>query len=190
MPLVWVARLRGQRDITRVDGPTSMKLIMRHGAELGWRHYLYGGSPHSLPLLMEKLQKDIPSVSIVGSDSPPFRDLSTDETAAALERINSAEPHFVWVGLGMPKQELWMARHQHLIKAPVMLGVGAAFDFHAGVKRRAPLWMQNSGLEWLHRLSSEPKRLGRRYLHGNARFLMLVAQDLIKERLGRLRGLS
>ena len=190
MPLVWVAHLRGCRDITRVDGPTSMKLIMRHGADLGWRHYLYGGSPHSLPLLLERLQQEIPSVSIVGSDAPPFRDLSNDETTAALERINSAEPHFVWVGLGMPKQELWMARHQHLITAPVMLGVGAAFDFHAGIKRRAPLWMQNSGLEWLHRLSSEPKRLGRRYLHGNARFLMLVAQDLIKERLQRLRGLS
>jgi N-acetylglucosaminyldiphosphoundecaprenol N-acetyl-beta-D-mannosaminyltransferase len=187
MPLVWVAKLRGSHDVSRVDGPSSMKLVMRHGIESGWRHYLYGGTPSSLPLLADNLQREMPGLTIAGADAPPFRDLTSDETVAAMERINRAEPHFVWVGLGMPKQELWMARHRHLIEAPILLGVGAAFDFHAGIKRRAPGWMQRSGLEWLHRLASEPRRLGKRYLNGNARFFMLVAQDLARDRIKRIR---
>jgi N-acetylglucosaminyldiphosphoundecaprenol N-acetyl-beta-D-mannosaminyltransferase len=186
MPLVWLARLRGHR-IERVDGPSFMKAAMGNGVRQGWRHYLYGGSPQVLARLIENLERELPGVQICGACSPPFRDLTEIEETASVDEINSAAPDLVWVGLGMPKQELWMARNRDRIGAPVLLGVGAAFDFHAGVKKRAPKWMQQRGLEWLHRLVHEPRRLGGRYVAGNARFLMLVTREELQRRLADMR---
>lgn len=180
MPLVWLAKLKRNRRIERVDGPSFIKTAMAHGIEPGWRHYLYGGSPEVLSQLIRNLQEDLPGLMIVGAESPPFREMSEAEQSAAIERINSACPDFVWVGLGMPKQELWMARYRKAIDAPLLLGVGAAFDFHAGATKRAPVWMQRTGLEWSHRLLQEPQRLWKRYLTANVLFLYFVAADLLQ----------
>ena len=188
MPLVWLARLQGERDAQRVDGPTFMKTAMQRGVEWGWRHYLFGGSPEVLDQLAQNLTREIPGLQIVGQESPPFGDVHEDHHAAAIERMNAAEPHFVWVGLGMPKQELWMSRYQASIAAPILLGVGAAFDFHAGAKKRAPDWMRKNGLEWSHRLFSEPRRLWKRYLFGNSLFAYFVAHDALHAAIGRVSG--
>jgi N-acetylglucosaminyldiphosphoundecaprenol N-acetyl-beta-D-mannosaminyltransferase len=187
MPLVWLARLKGQTGIERVDGPSFMKASMAWGVQHGWRHYLYGGSDKVLPRLIENLRTEMPDLQIAGSDSPPFRELTDDEKAAAVGRINASDADLVWVGLGMPKQEIWMAHHQSLLNAPVLLGVGAAFDFHGGSKRRAPVWMQRSGLEWSYRLAQEPGRLWKRYLMGNGRFLYLVGKEAVQAPVKRLR---
>ncbi len=187
MPLVWLARLKGQRDIQRVDGPTFMRTAMQRGVEWGWRHYLFGGSQEVLNQLAENLTAEIPGLQIVGLESPPFGDVHESHHLDAVGRINAAEPHFVWVGLGMPKQELWMSRYQCNIRAPILLGVGAAFDFHAGAKKRAPDWMRRNGLEWSHRLLSEPRRLWKRYLVGNSMFAYLVAGDALRSAASRVR---
>jgi N-acetylglucosaminyldiphosphoundecaprenol N-acetyl-beta-D-mannosaminyltransferase len=187
MPLVWVARLKGEREIQRVAGPTFMLAAMAHGLGLGWRHYLYGGSPETLSRLVARFGEQFPGAEIVGSHAPPFRELTPQEIELDIERINAARPDLVWVGLGMPKQELWMARYQDRLDAPVLLGVGAAFDFNAGTVNRAPVWMQRYGLEWSHRLMQEPRRLWRRYFLGNCRFLLLVARDVVREPVRYLR---
>ena len=181
MPLVWVARLQGEKAIQRVAGPTFMPAAMAHGTALGWRHYLYGGSPGTLSQLVSRFNDDFPGAEIVGAHAPPFRELTAEEIDQDIERINAARPDLVWVGLGMPKQEIWMARYQERLEAPVLLGVGAAFDFNAGTIKRAPAWMQRYGLEWCHRLSQEPRRLWRRYFLGNSRFVLLVARDIVRE---------
>jgi N-acetylglucosaminyldiphosphoundecaprenol N-acetyl-beta-D-mannosaminyltransferase len=181
MPLVWVARLQGEHDIERVAGPTFMPAAIEHGAALGWRHYFYGGSPETLTQLVANFQERFPGAEIVGAYAPPFRELTDAEVEQDIDRINAARPDLVWVGLGMPKQEIWMARHQERLAAPVLLGVGAAFDFNAGTIKRAPEWMQRFGLEWSHRLAQEPRRLWRRYFVGNSRFLILVAKDVLRD---------
>jgi len=181
MPLVWVARLQGERTIQRVAGPTFMPAAMAHGAAFGWRHYFYGGSPETLSRLVATFSEQYPGAEIVGAHAPPFRELTTDEIEQDIERINAARADLVWVGLGMPKQEIWMARYKDRLAAPVLLGVGAAFDFNAGTIKRAPLWMQRYGLEWMHRLAQEPRRLWRRYFLGNSRFFLLVAGDVLHD---------
>jgi N-acetylglucosaminyldiphosphoundecaprenol N-acetyl-beta-D-mannosaminyltransferase len=188
MPLVWLARLKGQTGIERVDGPSFMKTAMAWGVQHGWRHYLYGGSDTVLPRLVDNLRTEMPDLQIAGSESPPFRELTEEEKAGAIDRINGSGADLVWIGLGMPKQEIWMAHHQPLLDASVLLGVGAAFDFHGGSKRRAPVWMQRSGLEWSYRLAQEPGRLWKRYLMGNGRFLYLVGKEAVQAPMKRLRG--
>lgn len=174
MPLVWLCRSAGHAA-ERVYGPDLMlELCARSGSE-GWRHFLYGGTDQSLERLRARLTARFPGLCIVGSDAPPFRPLTDLEDTAAVERINAAVPDILWVGLGGGKQDLWIAEHRGRIAAPVMIGVGAAFDFLAGSKRQAPRWMQHNGLEWLFRLAMEPRRLWRRYLLGNALFLWYVA---------------
>jgi N-acetylglucosaminyldiphosphoundecaprenol N-acetyl-beta-D-mannosaminyltransferase len=137
----------------------------------GYRHYFYGGAPGVAERLSERLKARFPGLQVVGTYSPPFRpDVSLEDTAV-MDRINAAGADIVWVGLSTPKQEVWMYQHRPHLTAPVLIGVGAAFDFHAGVKRQAPRWMQRSGLEWLFRLTQEPRRLWRRYSRNNTRFL-------------------
>lgn len=178
MPLVWLGKLRGiGRGIERVDGPSFMKEAMRYGVAFGWRHYLYGSTPAVLDSLKSRMQAEIPGIQIVGMASPAFGEQSQEQVDLELAEINASAADLVWIGLGMPKQELWMARYGSRVESPVLLGVGAAFDFQAGHKARAPRWMQRTGMEWLHRLIQEPRRLWRRYLIGSVEFGFLVLRS-------------
>ena len=174
MPLVWLSRLHGANHVRRVCGPDLMPACCELSVRHGWRHFVYGGPPGIPELLSERLRERYPGLNIVGAYSPPFRLLSDQEDEDVVRMINEARPDIVWVGLGTPKQERWMAAHRSRLQASVLLGVGAAFDFNAGVKRRAPRWMQYSGLEWLFRLLAEPRRLWRRYLRQNPIFVWRV----------------
>jgi N-acetylglucosaminyldiphosphoundecaprenol N-acetyl-beta-D-mannosaminyltransferase len=140
---------------------------------------LYGGAEGVTEQLASNLLRRFPGVRIVGSYSPPFRSLTDDEDEQVVRMINETNPDIVWVGLSTPKQERWMAEHVDRLAAPVLIGVGAAFDFHSGRKKQAPRWMQRSGLEWLFRLVTEPRRLGRRYLVNNPLFILLVVQQTL-----------
>jgi len=174
MPLVWLARGHGQPQTRRVYGPDLMLAVCEHSQTTGYRHYLYGGLEGVPETLAARLQARWPQLQIVGTYSPPFRALTPEEDARLVDQINQAAPDIVWVGLSTPKQERWMAAHVNLLNAPVLIGVGAAFDFHAGLKKQAPRWMQKSGLEWFFRLWTEPKRLWRRYLTNNPKFVWAV----------------
>jgi len=174
MPLVWLARLHGCDD-ERVSGPDVMESVIDAGREHGYRHFFYGGDPGVPEALVAALSKRFPGFQISGTYSPPFRLLTEAEDAAVVEMINDARPDFLWVGLGSPKQETWLFEHRDRLTVPVMLAVGAAFNFHSGRVRRAPRWMQQLGLEWAYRLLSEPRRLWRRYASTNFRFAAMVA---------------
>jgi N-acetylglucosaminyldiphosphoundecaprenol N-acetyl-beta-D-mannosaminyltransferase len=178
MPLVWWSRHAGYRNTSRACGPDLMEAICAVSAERGYRHYFYGGSPAVLERLIASLKQRHPGLIVAGHHAPPFRKLSDAEDAADVAAINAAQADFVWVGLGMPKQEKWIAAHVGRIDATALLGVGAAFDFHAGATPRAPKWMQRTGSEWLFRLASEPRRLARRYLVDNMIFVLRAAQQL------------
>jgi len=171
MPMVWIAWLRGLRHVERVYGPDLMIECCRESVAKGYRHFLYGGAPGVAERLEARLQERIPGLIVAGTFTPPFRDLSEGEEREMLDRIAAARPDIVWVGLSTPKQERWMARYVDRLGVPVLIGVGAAFDFHAGLKKQAPRWIQRSGFEWLFRLSAEPRRLWRRYLSNNPRFV-------------------
>jgi N-acetylglucosaminyldiphosphoundecaprenol N-acetyl-beta-D-mannosaminyltransferase len=182
MPLAWWCRRSGRSDAKRVPGSELMGAMCKLGAQHGHRHYFYGGSPRVVRQLVERLERDYPGLVIAGYRSPPFRALTPEEDIADVAAINNAKPDFVWIGLGMPKQEKWMAEHVGRINATALLGVGAAFDFHAGTKPRAPQWMQQSGLEWLFRLASEPRRLAHRYLIDNSTFIALATRHFLRLR--------
>ena len=179
MPLVWVSRRRGLDHVDRVYGPDLMLALCEHSVERGYRHFLYGGSEGVPERLAERLRARFPGLQIVGAYAPPFRPLTPDEDARVVQRINGAQPDVVWVGLGMPRQEQWMHAHVGRLEAPVLLGVGAAFDFHAGLKKQAPRWMQRAGLEWSFRLMTEPRRLWKRYLRHNPRFVVLMMMQAL-----------
>ncbi len=164
MSVVWLLRLYGRREVGRVYGPDLMHSVCRLSQEKGWRHYLYGGEPGVPELLKSSLRDLYPGLKIAGTYSPPFRPLTEEEDRQVIQRINAADPDIIWVGISTPKQEYWMSQHLGRLNAPVMVGVGAAFDFLSGRKPQAPRWMQRSGLEWLFRLGSEPNRLWRRYI--------------------------
>lgn len=183
MPLVWLARLHGAREANRVCGPDVMLALMDRGREQGLRHYFYGGADGVPEELARRLTDRFPGIKVVGTYSPPFRQLSAEEDADVVRRINQSEPDVVWIGLGSPKQEFWVAEHQGRLHAPLLLAVGAAFDFHSGTINRAPRVMQRAGLEWLYRLASEPRRLWRRYTVTNLKFAWLVATDLVRSRV-------
>jgi N-acetylglucosaminyldiphosphoundecaprenol N-acetyl-beta-D-mannosaminyltransferase len=174
MPLVWLSHLYGHPEVRRVYGPDLLLAACQRSLQTGWKHYFYGGSPGAAELLIDRLCQRFPGLSIAGHATPPFRPLSPEEDQAAIDKINASGADIVWVGLGAPKQEFWMADHLGRITVPLMIGVGAAFDFHAGLKKQAPLWMQRSGLEWLFRLASEPRRLWKRYLINNPAFAILA----------------
>jgi N-acetylglucosaminyldiphosphoundecaprenol N-acetyl-beta-D-mannosaminyltransferase len=185
MPIVWVGRRSG-RMVERVCGPDFMLALLDRSRELGRTHYLYGGADGVAERLADRMRERFPGLAFVGLETPPFRPLTVEEEDDLVRRINAANPDYVWCGLGTPKQYLWISRLRERIRAAALLAVGAAFDFHAGVHPRAPRAIQRAGLEWLFRLLSEPRRLGRRYTVSNARFIaMLAAQALAADRAAR-----
>jgi N-acetylglucosaminyldiphosphoundecaprenol N-acetyl-beta-D-mannosaminyltransferase len=173
MPMVWAGRWAGLA-VQRVYGPDLMLHLCARAVDRGWSSYFYGGREGVPERLAQRLTARFPGLRVAGTYSPPFRPLTPDEDGAVLERINAAEPDLLYVGLSTPKQERWMADHVDALRVPAILGVGAAFDIHAGTLRQAPIWMQRAGLEWLYRLAVEPRRLWRRYLSNNPRFVWQV----------------
>lgn len=169
-PLSTLARKRGFSKMERTTGPSYMDEIFKITAEKGYRHYFYGSTEGTLEKLYQNLTKNYPDIKIVGMYSPPFRVLTKEEDEAITQRINETNPDFVWVGLGAPKQEEWMATHQGKVNG-FMVGVGAGFDYFAENISRAPKWMQEINLEWFYRLMQDPKRLFRRYLDTNMKFI-------------------
>lgn len=178
MAVVWLGRMRGHKNIRRVYGPELMQNICDISKEKGYKNYLYGSTRDTLNKLQEKLTKQYPGLVIRGSFSPPFRQLTKNEDEEIVKEINGSNPDIVWVGLGSPKQDLWMHEHRNRINAPIMIGVGAAFDFLAGTKPQAPRWIRDNGFEWLFRFITEPKRLWRRYLIHNFLFIYYVGIEL------------
>jgi N-acetylglucosaminyldiphosphoundecaprenol N-acetyl-beta-D-mannosaminyltransferase len=182
-PLVWAMRSLGH-DASRVYGPELMARYCEHSAKTGTRMYLYGGrNQGALVQLALNLRQRYPGVKIVGGYSPPFRALTDVERERVIDDINACGADVVWVGIGQPKQERWMADFRDRLEPPVLVGVGAAFDFHAGLVPQAPDWMQRMGLEWLYRLAHEPRRLWRRYLRYNPRFISGFARQYALSRL-------
>jgi N-acetylglucosaminyldiphosphoundecaprenol N-acetyl-beta-D-mannosaminyltransferase len=180
MPLVWILRLLGKRRTERIYGPDLLRKLTATSALRGDRQFYYGGADGVAEKLKQALTTAYPGLQVAGTLCPPFRQLTREEDDAVVDAINAARPDIVWVGLSTPKQERWMASHLGRIDAPVMIGVGAAFDFLAGTKRQAPLWMQRNGLEWLFRLCSEPGRLWRRYAYIVPGFAILAAGELLR----------
>ncbi len=178
MPLVWFAKRAGYAQIKRTYGPDLMDLTCDLGQEKGYRHYFYGGAPETVEALEKILKKKYPKLNIVGKYSPPFRAKAQIEDKKIIDDINRADPDVLWVGLGAPKQDYWMVKNRELFNAPVMVGIGAAFDFLSGKKSQAPKWMQKSGLEWFFRLCCEPKRLWKRYCIGNSLFIFYLFKSL------------
>ena len=173
-PLSSVGRKRGFVEMERITGPSLMEEIFKISAEKGYRHYFYGATDDTLIKLKRKLLEKYPGIQIAGMFSPPFKNtLTAEEDMEHVQRINEASADFVWIGLGAPKQGRWMAAHQGKIKG-LMIGVGAGFDYHADNIKRAPEWMQKNNLEWLYRLLQDPKRLFKRYLHTNPKFIWQV----------------
>jgi len=182
-PLVWALNALGHSLSDRVYGPELMARACARAASSGQRFYLYGGrDQEALVQLALNLRQRYPGIRIVGGYSPPYRSLTEEEQAAVVAEINGAKPDVVWVGIGVPKQEKWMANLRPLLDAPVLIGVGAAFDFHAGLVPQAPPWLQRAGLEWAYRLAREPRRLWRRYLRYNPRFVGAFARQLAEHR--------
>lgn len=180
VPLVWLMRMAGLAQVSRVYGPDLMLAAMQHSIRAGHRHYLHGGVAGVADELAAAMRRRFPGVAIVGASTPAFgtaQELCTDEIADA---INGAEPDIVWVGMSTPKQDLWMSCMRSRLRAPVLIGVGAAFDFHSGRVAQAPRWMMRSGLEWLFRLRQEPRRLWRRYLIDNPWFLFEIGRQKLR----------
>lgn len=190
MPLVWLSRRRSPAgtEVERVYGPDLMLRTFSRSETRGWRHFLYGADPVTLGRLSANLRARFPRALVVGALSPPFRPLDAAEDREIAAEIAAASPDIVWVGLGTPTQERWMAAHVGRVHAPVLVGVGAAFDFHAGVKAQAPRWVQRVGLEWAFRMASEPRRLARRYATNNPRFVWMLARRAVSARADGIRG--
>ena len=169
-PLSSVGRRRGAKNMSRTTGPSYMGEIYKISTQYGWKHYFYGSTQETLDKLRVELEREYPGLQIAGMYSPPFRPLTNEEDQKIVEAINMAAPDFLWVGLGAPKQEKWMAAHQGRVKG-LMVGVGAGFDFFAGNIKRAPEWMQKTNLEWFYRLVQDPKRLFKRYFMTNSKFI-------------------
>jgi N-acetylglucosaminyldiphosphoundecaprenol N-acetyl-beta-D-mannosaminyltransferase len=174
MPMVWCGKRAGASWMRRVYGPDLMLALAARAVEHGWSSFFYGGKEGVPELLASRLQERFPGFQVAGTFSPPFRPLTPEEDADLIARIDASGASLVWVGLSTPKQERWMDGHVGRLRAPVLLGVGAAFDIHAGTLRQAPPWMQRNGLEWLYRLYREPRRLARRYLSNNPRFVLAL----------------
>lgn len=178
-PIAWLLRCFGHKNQPRINGPDLMWKLCAAAAHSREKIYLYGASPETLNRLTQRLTEFFPTLVIAGSESPPFVGRTTQIDQQAVDRINDSGAHLVFVSLGCPKQEHWMALHQGHINA-VMLGVGAAFDYHAGTLRRAPPWLQRLGLEWLYRLAREPRRLWRRYAVTNFLFVLFLGAHLLR----------
>ncbi len=186
-PLVWALHALGHARATRVYGPDLMAAFCARAAGTGTPMYLYGGrTPAALVLLEERLRERFPGIRIAGGFSPPFRALTAEEERRAIAEIDASGAAVVWVGTGQPKQEKWMLQMRDRLSAPLLVGVGAAFDFHAGLVSQAPPWMQRSGLEWTYRLAREPRRLWRRYARYNPRFVVGFARQYLTRHDERL----
>jgi N-acetylglucosaminyldiphosphoundecaprenol N-acetyl-beta-D-mannosaminyltransferase len=185
VPLVWVGRLLGHGTVQRVYGPDFMLLLAARAATAGYRCFFYGGGAGVAEKLAAELASRFPGLRTVGAEAPPFRELSPGEETDTFSRMNASEADIVWVGLGCPKQERWMAACRTRLTASVLVGVGAAFDFHTGRVAQAPRWLMPLGLEWLFRLAQEPRRLACRYLVYNPLFVGLVLRQLMRDRRSR-----
>jgi N-acetylglucosaminyldiphosphoundecaprenol N-acetyl-beta-D-mannosaminyltransferase len=183
VPLVWIMKWAGISDVSRVCGIDLLPAVCGYGVRHGWRHYFYGGNPGAAEVLAKKFAEKFPGIRIVGIKTPPFRPLTQKEDNADCAEIRAALPHFLWVCLGTPKQDLWM--HEHLGKCGnvIMLGVGGAFDINAGLTARAPQWMQSFGLEWAYRLTREPARLWKRYFTHIPSFVVLAGLEWLTSRI-------
>jgi N-acetylglucosaminyldiphosphoundecaprenol N-acetyl-beta-D-mannosaminyltransferase len=175
MPMTWVGWLQGFREMDRVFGPDFMAAVCRLSVERGYRNFFLGGKPGVAQLLAERLKATYPGLVIAGTFTPPFGTLSSLDEEAILNAVQSSRSHIVWVGLGSPRQEWFMARWIDRFHVPLLVGVGAAFDFHTGALRDSPHWVKRSGLQWIHRLMQEPKRLWPRYLRNNPAFIWRIA---------------
>lgn len=178
MPLVWLGRWHGQRHVTRVYGPDLLLAACDAGRAIGLRHYFYGGEPGVPETLRDRLTARYPGLQVVGTFTPPHRPLDAAETESLRADIAACQPDLVWVGLSTPKQEIFAAATAPHLDAGLLICVGAAFDFHSGRVRQAPRWMQRSGLEWLHRLATNPSRLWKRYLVHNPKFVIRTLAQL------------
>jgi N-acetylglucosaminyldiphosphoundecaprenol N-acetyl-beta-D-mannosaminyltransferase len=182
MPLIWCGRIRGHLLSRRVYGPELMMTFCRETAAKGYRHFFYGGSPDVSDQLVNSLKHSCPGIQISGAYAPPFRSLTQEEDDEAIERINNAKPDVLWVGLGCPKQERWIYDHLERLRVPAVLAVGQAFDLLSGRKKPAPVWMSENGLEWCFRLIQEPRRLWRRYLVYNTKFIYSLSLEFLRLR--------
>lgn len=178
-PVAWMLRRQGQAGQRRVNGPDLMWDYFAHASEVGDSVFLLGSDPDTLARLLAAIERQFPSLRVAGAVSPPFRELTAEEDEALVQQINASGAGTVWVSLGCPKQESWMAAHRDRIRA-VQIGVGAAFGFHAGTVKRAPRWMRENGMEWVHRLCSEPRRLWKRYLTTNCSFAAQAVVQLLR----------
>jgi len=182
MPMSWIGWLRGHKQMDRVYGPDFMANLCQISAGKGYRHYLYGGQPGVAADLKTALEKRYPGLQIVGTFTPPFRSLTQEEENNLLIDVQNARPDILWVGLSTPKQECFMAQYVNRLRVPLLIGVGAAFDFHTGRLHESPGWIKRAGLQWLHRLMQDPRRLWKRYLFNNAKFIWRIATQLPKLR--------
>jgi len=179
MPMVWAGRLAGHRAMSRVYGPELMEHVFAWSQRSGATHFFYGGNTGVAEELKTRLEQRFPGIRVVGTYTPPFRPLNPEEEAELRRQVTATRPDFLWVGLSTPKQERFMASHSPGLGSKVMIGVGAAFDFHAGRVAQAPRWIQRSGFEWLYRTCREPKRLWRRYATNNPRFAWRYALQIV-----------
>lgn len=177
MPVVWVQRRRGVSQAERVYGPDLMLALCQRTAGTGLQHFFWGGLPNVADTLVGRLKTQFRGLKVAGTFSPPLEAIRTKPDPAVVEQLNQSGADIIWVGLGSPKQDLWMELYRPALRAPLLIGVGAAFDMLAGVKSQAPHWMQQSGLEWLFRLAQEPRRLARRYLVYNPLFVWHVLRE-------------
>jgi N-acetylglucosaminyldiphosphoundecaprenol N-acetyl-beta-D-mannosaminyltransferase len=182
MPMTWVGRMQGFHDMDRVFGPDLMMAMCRLSVERGYRNFFYGGKPGVASFLSESLQRKIPGLQVVGTYTPPFRNLNSHEDKELLAQVRESRPHIIWVGLSTPKQERFMAQYVDYLQAPMMCGVGAAFDFHTGAIRDCSQWVKRAGLQWVHRLIQDPTHLWKRYLRNNPAFLWHIALQLSRLR--------
>jgi N-acetylglucosaminyldiphosphoundecaprenol N-acetyl-beta-D-mannosaminyltransferase len=178
MPMVWAGKLNGHREMSRVYGPDLMLDVCAWSETSGAKHFFYGGADGVAELLAQKLKAKFRKLEIAGTFTPPFRALNADEEKSLVEQVRAAQPDILWVGLSTPKQEKFMAEYLPKLDATVMVGVGAAFDFHSGRVKQAPRWMQRSGLEWFYRLGREPRRLAKRYFRNNPLFVLKFSGQL------------
>jgi N-acetylglucosaminyldiphosphoundecaprenol N-acetyl-beta-D-mannosaminyltransferase len=184
MPLVWAMRSWGAEIKDRVYGPDFFELCMSKSVESGFKHFLYGSTENTLEKLETNLKNKFENINISGSYSPPFRPLTSEEEEAVILKINDSGANIVWIGLGAPKQEVFVDKIAEKLNAPVVVAIGAAFDFHAGTVKQAPDWMQDHGLEWLYRLVQEPRRLWFRYCYYNPLFVIKYLIEKIKGKRG------
>jgi len=182
MPLSWVGHLQGLSQMDRVFGPDFMAALCRLSVERGYRHFLYGGETGVADTLKQALERKFPGLRVVGTYTPPFRSLTEDEEQQLFTAIRESQPHIVWVGLGTPKQEKFMAHYAASLQVPLLIGVGAAFDYHTGRTRDCASWIKRAGLQWLHRLLQDPRRLWKRYLRNNPAFVWKITLQLLKLR--------